>query len=848
MPNRNKIIIGLLAATLALGSFIFIKWLDNDDTIERFRTLLLNHPRQLVAETTVSFENTNTLWYGGISLVAVVMAGLAIMSISGVERRVFRERLVAMEVLKAELETSLQDSVWREKHAHSAREAAVRELKELSSQFAIVQRQASDNHKLVVQQERELKVLRSQGRAGAGKPIAATASNIHELSALREELRERTELLQVKDTELNNLEKKVAASVGALQSQLDAKEKQLKQVEQAAQALKSQLAQMEAAKRQLESGLTDQLKKEKQAAAAKEAAIKELERKLNGELRALNLQLNEKQELIRAGAAEQERLKAELNQFTSRLADKAAAGERAEKLLQQEIEKKDTAFTQLENEFKAKTSALEAQLRQKDGLFKERDSALDSVKVELAALQSAKTRSDDLLRLEVGKAKEALDRREREAREHEEKFTQTVDALEAQLKQQQDLLSRRDGELAGLKSEVAGLRTQLAGMNAAVQQTKIPPKPDLSPVVKQLEEKLADTVRSFQSQLDTKEKQLKQGEQAAHALRSQLAEIEAAKSQLESGLADELKKEQQAAAAKETAIKELERKLNGEVRTLNFQLNEKQELIKAGAAEQERLKAELKQFTDRLADRASSSERAEKLLQQEIEKNSQFARENDAAMQKLERELNAKIVRLETQLSDKDTVFKERDAELDSVRLELAALQSAKAESEASLRQELANVQQALASRDSKVRASEEKLTETTDALEQQLKQREDLLRSRDKELAGLKSDITGLLAQIASMDAAVEQAQVSNKPDLSIETSPEELEQSMQKIQALEILLADKDELLKTHDEKIVRLESELKEKRMDLARREIAVWQKIQRRDAWKHRLSKFGVKLKD
>jgi hypothetical protein len=31
-------------------------------------------------------------------------------------------------------------------------------------------------------------------------------------------------------------------------------------------------------------------------------------------------------------------------------------------------------------------------------------------------------------------------------------------------------------------------------------------------------------------------------------------------------------------------------------------------------------------------------------------------------------------------------------------------------------------------------------------------------------------------------------------------------------------------------------------------LARREIAVWQKIQRRDAWKHRLSKFGVKLKD
>jgi hypothetical protein len=43
-------------------------------------------------------------------------------------------------------------------------------------------------------------------------------------------------------------------------------------------------------------------------------------------------------------------------------------------------------------------------------------------------------------------------------------------------------------------------------------------------------------------------------------------------------------------------------------------------------------------------------------------------------------------------------------------------------------------------------------------------------------------------------------------------------------------------------------RLESELKEKRKELARHEIEVWQAIEKRGLWKRRLSKFGISLKD
>ena len=64
----------------------------------------------------------------------------------------------------------------------------------------------------------------------------------------------------------------------------------------------------------------------------------------------------------------------------------------------------------------------------------------------------------------------------------------------------------------------------------------------------------------------------------------------------------------------------------------------------------------------------------------------------------------------------------------------------------------------------------------------------------------------------------------------------------------ALDDLLKERDELLKARDRLIQELMVELKEKKSQLAKHEIEVWQGIERRGAWKHRLSKFGIRLKD
>jgi cytoplasmic iron level regulating protein YaaA (DUF328/UPF0246 family) len=82
----------------------------------------------------------------------------------------------------------------------------------------------------------------------------------------------------------------------------------------------------------------------------------------------------------------------------------------------------------------------------------------------------------------------------------------------------------------------------------------------------------------------------------------------------------------------------------------------------------------------------------------------------------------------------------------------------------------------------------------------------------------------------------------------LLTETTLKEIEEGSKRIRALESLLSEKEEIVKHNDEKIERLESELKEKRKELARHEIEVWQDIEKRELWKRRLAKFGISLKD
>jgi chromosome segregation ATPase len=277
-------------------------------------------------------------------------------------------------------------------------------------------------------------------------------------------------------------------------------------------------------------------------------------------------------------------------------------------------------------------------------------------------------------------------------------------------------------------------------------------------------------------------------------------------------------------------------------------MSEKQELLQIRSTDLECLKSEVSLLTARLAEAALTKEQAEKALQQELKKNTELLQSKDLAFKELQTNLRARFRDLENQVNAKESSLKEHNAELDALRSQLTKMGAAKQDVEDLLRNELGKTKAVLEAKDSAIKELEEGLGKSVKSLENQLRERDTLLSSRDGELEALRSEVGTLKARLTKMASAPVRTEGLLQEKLSNETTLKELEEGSKRIRALESLLSEKEEILKHNDEKMERLESELKEKRKELARHEIEVWQQIEKRGLWKRRLSKFGISLKD
>jgi chromosome segregation ATPase len=714
MKTQTKIMIVLFTLTLASGTLVLMY--ASDDVLRRFRWFVFNDPLQLIADITLGLRTSSGLWYGWISLSAMIMVGLTIKLAMNAELRAFSNRLVEAEVAKAELETALQDSLWKEKHARGAKDAAMKDMEVSVGKLMLAQHQLIESKQLLESQGKELNALRSQVNALAERPNEMTPPIMQEQIALRDELKKKTDLLQAKDAAIRELENNWGGKVHVLETLVGAKERQLKERDKELDTLQVQLTRTGAAKNQAESLLAEELRKEQQALQVKDSTMKELEKNLTAKVRALNVQLSEKQELLQGRSTELEALKSEVNTLTGRLTDAASAKERAENVLRQE--------------FKKKTELLQS----KDAAFKE-------------------------LR---------------------ESSTARVDALENQLNDKEKLLTERDKELDTLKM--------------------------------------------------------------------QLTRTGAAKNQVETSLAEDLRKEREALRASDSAMKELEKDWRRKLDALETQMTDKQELLQSRSTELEALKSEVNLLTARVAETTLTKERAEKVLQQELKKKTELLQSKDLAFKELQTSLSARFRDLENQVNAKESSLKEHNAELDALRSQLTKMGAAKQDVENLLRNELGTTKAVLEAKDSTIKELEEGLSKSVKNLENQLHERDTLLSSRDGELGALRSEVGTLKTRLTKMASAPVRTEGFLHEKLSSETTLKELEEGSKRIRALESLLNEKEEILKANDEKMERLESELKEKRKELARHEIEVWQQIEKRDLWKRRLSKFGISLKD
>ncbi|MPZ76041.1 MAG: hypothetical protein GEU77_05915 [Deltaproteobacteria bacterium] len=471
MRARDKILILMLIVTLTLGAFILYSS-DSDNSLSRFRSLVSSSPLRLVTDEILSSADSASVWYGGISLLAIFMVGLVLKSASGAELRAFRERLVGMEVAKAELETLLQDTVWKEKHARQAKDTAVKELEASINRTYALERQLRENEKLLKSTEQDSKALRSQVISLSERPgdMASSHASRQSESMLRNELRKTIDLLQAKESAAKQLEKNLTGKAYALETQLSVKETLLKERDTELKALKAQLSEKRT-NHQAEHLLAEELRQAQQAAQAKDAASKELEKSLTGKLHAVEIQLNEKQELLQGRDTELEALRSEMAGLTERLSDVASAKERAENALQQELKKKtellgakESAIKSLETNLSARVHALENQLSEKDAFLKDRDAELGALNSQLSAMGLAKETIEAQLREELRKTTEILAVKDSTVRDLEKSLNKTVAALENHVGEQETILKNRDTEIEALKSEVETFKAQLKKM------------------------------------------------------------------------------------------------------------------------------------------------------------------------------------------------------------------------------------------------------------------------------------------------------------------------------------------------------------------------------------------------
>jgi chromosome segregation ATPase len=172
------------------------------------------------------------------------------------------------------------------------------------------------------------------------------------------------------------------------------------------------------------------------------------------------------------------------------------------------------------------------------------------------------------------------------------------------------------------------------------------------------------------------------------------------------------------------------------------------------------------------------------------------------------------------------------------------------------IQEELREKTAMLQSKESSIGELEERLRGRVESLERQVADKQKLLEASGGELSDLRAQISGVNERLNETETAKvylegllqQERHKAHQISLSVEPSQREPSDGVNgEAHDLDTLLSERETLLKARDKLITDLMSELREKKTQLARQEIDVWQKIERREAWKHRLSKIGIRIK-
>ncbi len=552
------------------------------------------------------------------------------------------------------------------------------------------------------------------------------------------------------------------------------------------QALKTRLLDLITEKRETESALQEVVWKGKHERQAKDSVMRDLEGSIE-KIEALLGELSEKERQLKARDVELVTIKSNALAET----DSGLARTPADRLLREELKKKneilqakDAAIKELEQRLNAKTRLWESQLREKDGLLKGRDGELDGLRVEISDLngrlhdsESAKKRADELLHDELRKTKEVLEANDLSMRSEEKRLADKIRALESQLSEKDKLSRTRDTELNAFRRQLGELESAKEQMEGRLHEELEKSQQDRHAkdhLIKDLEQRLSANIHAVRTEVGEKDLllQVRDGEirslkSEARAISLRLSEMAAAKVRAEEALQEELKKEKEQRQAESAAHREFEERRGKETSLLTTQLGEREEFVRRRDAEIQSLKEELHAVSQRLGEAGAAKEQTESLLREELKKEKAQRESRETASRELEQRYGLEVQTLKSQLGEKDEFLNSRNEEIKSLKTQVASLAeqlskvgSAKERAASLLQQKLRAEKEGLQASDSAARELEQNFKAKIDALEEQLAKKQDLVGSRDKDVAALKSELTSLHDRMNELAASKERAE----------------------------------------------------------------------------------------
>jgi chromosome segregation ATPase len=428
MPSRYKILILLFIVTLAVGTLALLHSTHDNDALLHFRALFANRTfYNLKPNLTLTTDGTS-LWYGGISLLAIIMIVLAIKAArrdgsQGLRRRFTQRKWFKAQTAQLQTKTTLPVKTDVESGLREELKAMTDFLRAKDSIMSELEETLSAKQQLLQRRNEELDALKSKVKSLTEQLADLRLAKERAENILEREI-EKTKILQA-DSIIMEQDSSLSRKIVVLESQLREKQellqsrnRELKASRSKVNTLRERLVTLGSAKKQIETVLQQRLHNKTELLQSKDVAMKELQESLSTRAQALETQLREKEQLLKERAAESAALEPEAKGLT----ESDPARERAKSLLLQELQNraellqaKDAIVKELEERLNTTAQALADARSEMERLVTQRDGKLAAIGDQLTKIELPREQPEGLLRpdrkgmnsqlLELGAAK-----------------------------------------------------------------------------------------------------------------------------------------------------------------------------------------------------------------------------------------------------------------------------------------------------------------------------------------------------------------------------------------------------------------------------------------------------------